>query len=268
MNIDDWLRETTVKFTSNKIDSARLDALLLLEHVLQTTRATVLAHPEMNLPATTLVKLDGARSQRLDGVPVAYIVNKKEFYGRDYLVNEHVLIPRPETETLIDIAKGLGFEAPRFLDVGTGSGCIAITLALEIPHCKVAATDISDDALAIAKQNAKSLGARVTFKNTDMLSGLSHGAFDVICANLPYVPDDLITSPEITKEPALALFSGKDGLNHYHRLFNAIADFDAHYVLTESLESQHEAITELAHAAGYRLKSIELLIQCFEKTTE
>ena len=267
MTIEDWLRETTATFTAKKVESARLDALLLLEHVLQTTRATLLAHPEMNLPATTLVKLNSARTQRLEGIPLAYIVNKKEFYGRDYLVNAHVLIPRPETESIIDLAKKLQFEVPRFLDIGTGSGCIAITLALEIPHSKVTATDISVEALEIAKQNAKSLGARITFKHTEMLSGLAHNAFDVICANLPYVPDDLITSPEITKEPTLALFSGKDGLNHYRRLFTALKDFDTQYVITESLKLQHQAITELAHTAGYRLTSTELLIQCFEKIT-
>jgi methylase of polypeptide subunit release factors len=101
-----------------------------------------------------------------------------------------------------------------------------------------------------------------------MLSGFDHKQFDIICANLPYVPEGLVTSPEITKEPELALFSGTDGLDHYRRLFGELTDLEAQYVLTESLDSQHEAIVQLAHAAGYRLKSTDILIQCFEKVTE
>ncbi len=265
MTIDGWLRETTDKFTASSIDSARLDALLLLEHVLQTTRATLLAHPEMALPATTLVKLDSTREQRLGGIPIAYIVNKKEFYGRDYLVNEHVLIPRPETENMIDMVKALNYEAPRVADIGTGSGCIAITLALEIPHSKVTATDVSKDALKIAELNAKTLGARVTFTISDLFTGFSGKKFDIICANLPYVPDGIITSTEITKEPATALFSGSDGLDHYRGLFRGVNALlhKPTYVLTESLESQHGEIEVLANNAGYGLTKTSILVQLY-----
>lgn len=264
MTIGEWLGETTGKFKENYIASARLDALVLLEFVLDTSRATLLAHPETPLPATTLVKLNAARTQRLDGVPTAYILHKKEFYGRDYIVDEHVLIPRPETEDMIDAVKKLCEDRPRtILDIGTGSGCIAITLSLEVPQSKVFATDISDDALKIAKLNAKSMGAQVTFKKTDLFIGLEHRTFDIVCANLPYVPDGLVTSAEITKEPALALFSGTDGLNHYRQLFERIQTIKPTYVLIESLESQHAELQKLAAKAGYQFVESRGLILIF-----
>lgn len=264
MTTSDWILETTERFTGTGNTSARLDTLLLLEYVLQTSRATLLAHPEIDLPATTLTKLNALRSQRLDGVPIAYILNKKEFYGRDYLVNEHVLIPRPDTEHMIDLVKSLNFEAPRILDMGTGSGCIAITLALEVPHSKITACDISDEALIIAKHNAKALGARVTFKYSDLFSALTGKQFDIICANLPYVPDGLVTSAEITKEPRLALFSGADGLDHYRQFFTQLSTHKPRYVFTEALESQHVALQTIAQTAGFSCTKTELLIQCFE----
>lgn len=265
MDVGEWLSDATEKLKVNNISTPRLDALLLLEYVLNSPRAIVLAHTDMALPATTLVKLNDALKQRLDGIPVAYIQNKKEFYGRDFIVNEHVLIPRPETESIIDTVKGLSLNAPRILDVGTGSGCIAITLALELPNCKVIATDISDGVLKLAKQNAKSLGAQVTFKNSDLLNNIDATKFDILCANLPYVPDGYITSKEITNEPKLALFSGKDGLDHYKKLFEQLNNLivKPRFVITESLETQHSSLTKLAQNAGYSLQKTDNLVQLF-----
>jgi len=265
MTIQEWISDTTKRLAKNGVPSARLDALVLLEHVLVTPRVTLLSHPETDLPATTLVKLDKALQQRLSGVPIAYIQNKKEFYGRDFIVNEHVLIPRPETESIIELVKGLGLDTPRILDIGTGSGCIAITLALELPHAKVFATDISADSFTIAKLNAKSFGAQVTFMQADLLAGFGAKKFDIMCANLPYVPDALITSKEITKEPASALFSGSDGLDHYVRFFTELSTLTnkPKYVVTESLTSQHIALKKLATNAGYKLVKTDTLVQLF-----
>lgn len=268
MTIQEWLDDATAKLESQKISSARLDSLVLLEYVLVTPRVTLLSHPETDLPATTLVKLNNALSLRLDGIPIAYITNKKEFYGREFLVNEHVLIPRPETESIIELVKNLRLEAPAIVDIGTGSGCIAITLALEIPDSSLIATDISSEALTVAKQNAKHLGAQVTFKQSDLFTGITGRSFDVVCANLPYVPEELITSPEITKEPGLALFSGADGLEHYRKFFVELAELSNHprHVVTESLESQHDDLEKLAKLAGYRLLKTDILCQLFEKS--
>jgi release factor glutamine methyltransferase len=265
MTIQEWLDDATDKLKKHKIPSARLDSLVLLEYVLVTPRVTLLSHPETDLPATTLVKLNAALAQRLDDIPVAYITNKKEFYGRDFLVNEHVLIPRPETERMIELVKNLAIEAPTIADIGTGSGCIAITLALEIPDSSVVATDISPDALIVAKNNAKHLGAQVTFKYSDLLEAVASRTFDVVCANLPYVPESLVSSPEITKEPANALFSGIDGLDHYHRLFIEAAEHadPPRYIVTEALESQHKVLKKLAALAGYQLLRTDILVQLF-----
>lgn len=267
MTIQEWLDDATDKLKKHKIPSARLDSLVLLEHVLITPRVTLLSHPETDLPATTLVKLNSALAQRLDNIPVAYITNKKEFYGRDFLVNEHVLIPRPETESMIELVNYLQLEAPNIIDIGTGSGCIAVTLALEIPDSTVVATDISTDALAVAKSNAKHLGAQVIFKQSDLFASVKNRAFDVVCANLPYVPSELVTSTEITKEPEQALFSGQDGLDHYRRFFIELAELSNHprYAIVESLESQHAEVKKLAALAGYQLIQTDILVQLFER---
>ena len=265
MTIADWLSDATLRLAKNGVATARLDSLLILEYVLVTLRVTLLSHPETDLPATTIVRLDSALQHRLNGVPIAYIQNKKEFYGREFIVDEHVLIPRPETESIIELVKSLPEEAPKILDIGTGSGCIAITLALEIPTAKVSACDISASALTVAKLNAKTLGAQVTFKESDLLAGYKTKHFDIICANLPYVPDGNITSVEITKEPSLALFSGADGLEHYRRLFIQIAESanKPKYIVTESLLSQHDALKKLAATMGYQLTKTDLLAQLF-----
>ena len=267
MTIQEWLVDATKKMTTAGIDSARLDSLLLLEHVLITPRVTLLSHPDIVLPATTLVKLDAVLKQRLDGIPIAYIQNKKEFYGREFLVNEHVLIPRPETESMIELVKELGLEAPRIADIGTGSGCIAITLSLELRDSIIVAVDISDEALAVAKNNAKHLGAQVTFRQSDLLAKIGHRRFDVICANLPYVPDNLVTSPEITKEPSLALFAGADGLDAYRRFFIELAELSnqPRYIIVEALESQHKTIQKLAKLVGYSLQKTDVLCQRYQK---
>jgi release factor glutamine methyltransferase len=267
MNVGEWLSEATEKLEQNNNATARLDALLLLEYVLNSPRAIVLAHADMALPATTLVKLNDALKQRLDGIPIAYLLHKKEFYGRDFIVNEHVLIPRPETENIIDIVKNISLATPRILDVGTGSGCIAITLALELPKCKVVATDISDDVLKLANQNAKNLGAQVTLKKSDLLKDIDTAKFHILCANLPYVPDGLVTSKEITNEPKLALFSGEDGLDHYKKLFEQLNNLTVkpRFVITESLEKQHSSLIKLAKKADYSLQKTDNLVQLFKK---
>ncbi len=263
MTINEWLEETIKKFADAGIDSARLDALLIIEHVLDTPRAIVLAHTNMTLPATTLVKLNILRNQRIERIPIAYLLNKKEFYGRDFIVNKDVLIPRPETENMIDIVKSLRLNLPKILDVGTGSGCIAVTLALEASGSKVTATDISEPALKLAKINAKTLGAQVTFKKTSLFEDFEKKKFDVVCANLPYVPDGIVTSKEITKEPSLALFSGKEGLDIYSKFFTEIDKITTYYLLIEALESQHSKLKKLALAAGFKFIEKRDLILLF-----
>lgn len=265
MKYETWLQAATQKLTDVGIDSARLDALLLLESATNYSRTHILAHPETPLQGPTLQWVDEWLERRLKREPMAYILGAKEFYGREFVVTPDILIPRPESEAFIDELHAISKDDPwKLLDVGTGSGILAITAKLEFPNWQVEACDISESALVVAQQNAKKLNADVQFFTSDLLSKATQN-YDVIIANLPYVPDSVITSQEITKEPALALFSGTDGLAHYRRFFAKLSGTSPTYVLSEALENQHEAINKLAKKAGYKLLSTNVLIQVFQK---
>lgn len=272
MQISSWLREASNSFQRAGIESAHLDALLLLEHYLKKSREWILAHEEEVIGDKLLSKLNKARDQRLNREPLAYITGEKEFYGRTFSVDENVLIPRPESEAIIELLKQILKQVQddtQIIDVGTGSGCLAITAKLELPEADVIATDISDEALKTASVNAKTLNARVEFIRSDLLESMPRSKFElansIILANLPYVPDGLITSEEITKEPGLALFSGSDGLNCYRKFWKQILELKnpPMAVITESLENQHEKLAQLAKSAGYKLKSTNGLAQLF-----
>ena len=161
------------------------------------------------------------------GEPIAYLIGSKEFFGRSFAVNREVLVPRPETEHLVEAAFALaGSLPPRplVLDLGTGSGCIAVTLALELPTSRVVATDASPAALAIARSNACSLGASVEFLAADWCSPLLLEAFDLVISNPPYLdPTDLV-QPEVARwEPALALWAGTRGMAAYEQILVQLA---------------------------------------------
>lgn len=212
-----------VRFAAEFAPSSR-EALLLLGHVLGVGEAELLTRPERAVPAAAAARFEALLARRLAGEPVAYLTGIKEFYGRPFAVDRRVLIPRPETEHLVEAALARAREAapepaapgrPRILDVGTGSGCLAVTLALELPGAEVAATDVSPAALAVAAANARRLGARtVRFAAADRCAGLDLGRFDLVVSNPPYVdPDDAAAlSPEITGfEPHRALFAAGRG---------------------------------------------------------
>lgn len=199
-------------------DEARRDASVLLRHVLGWTMAEWAAKSRDQAPEGIRARLEALARRRVSREPVAYITGSREFYGRDFRVTPAVLIPRPETELIID--EGLkilraGSEGIAVLDVGTGSGCLAITLALERPGASVTATDISADAITVARENARALGAdRVQFLQTS-LAPLNAGPFDIIVSNPPYVStrDRSTLAPDVRDfEPATALFGGDDGL--------------------------------------------------------
>jgi release factor glutamine methyltransferase len=262
-----WLQTVTQKLTDAGIDSARLDILLLLEAATGHDRAYILAHPEASFRGQALEQANGWLKRRLKREPIAYILGKKEFYGREFTLTPDVLIPRPESESFIDELHAISGETPgKVLDVGTGSGILAITTKLEFPNWQVEACDISKPALAVAQQNAKKLSAVVLFFESDLLQNVTKN-YDVVLANLPYVPNGVITSEEITKEPVLALFSGTDGLGHYRSFFEELATLNTtpKYVLTESLETQHKNLEVFARKSGYTLIKTNTLIQVFKK---
>lgn len=273
VTIADWLFETMDRLGKAGVDSPRRDALVLLEDSLGKDRAWVLAHPEfeLNVKGSAFLTLEKKIERRVKREPLAYIRGKAWFYGRFFEVNSDVMIPRPESEAFIQLLKEI-VEGSSFhiIDVGTGSGCLAITAELELLNATVSALDISPRALEIAKRNAQTLEAKVECIKSDLLSTVIDiiDSDIIILANLPYVPDGLITSPEIEQEPALALFSGNDGLDHYRRLWQQIASIKnkPQFVLTESLEKQHSSVEKLAISSGYTMKKAEQLTQLFVRT--
>lgn len=264
MTIQQFLTDNTKLLQMAGISTARLDVLVLLEDVLKRGRASLLAHAEDTIPEAKLALLNKYITQRKSHTPLAYIRGRAAFYGRDFAVNEHVLVPRPETESMIEILKTLSVSEPNIVDVGCGSGCIGISAALEIPGAKVTLLDIDKAALTVAKQNAMNLKADVAFVQNDLLEDFEQPV-DVILANLPYVPDEYPINEAAKHEPSLALFAGDDGLDLYRKLWEQIKNLDdqPEYVLTEALTSQHAALAHIAKAAGYTLEQTDGLVQLF-----
>jgi release factor glutamine methyltransferase len=263
MTIGNFLQQATKQLQVAGIGTARLDCLILLEDMLGHDRARILAHPEMTISDVDLATLNTYITQRKKHIPLAYIRGKASFYGRTFTVNKDVLVPRPETETLIDALHALPLQKPRLADIGTGSGCIGITAKLTIPDSTVFLYDINEAALRVAQKNAQQLGANVHTEQSDLLQGIAN-PFDVLLANLPYVPNDYAINQAATFEPKSALFSGTDGLNHYQRFWQQITNLSTKpaYILTESLPSQHGDMDQLAGAAGYKKYEDEDFIQC------
>lgn len=267
MTIADWLVPSMIKLRDVGVDSPRRDCLVLLEDTVQKDRAWVVAHPEHELDQKVIQELDSLIARRVNREPLAYIRGKAWFYGRFFEVNTNVLIPRPESENFIELLKEL--QPKKVIDIGTGSGALAITAKLELPNCEVIATDTSSLALEIAQKNAAIHTVKIQFVSGSLLEPINDEQLkdSVIVANLPYVPNNLITGPEITREPKEALFSGEDGLDHYTRFWQELEQMltKPTYILTESLESQHQALQKLAKTASYRLEKTSILIQQFCK---
>ena len=206
--------------------------------------------------------------------------SKVNFYGRDFIVTPDVLIPRPETEMMVDAMLNLAGKAylpgvkpaprvlpknPRILDVGTGSGCVAISLALELPEASVTACDISGTALKIAQKNAKALNTKVHFIQSDLLNNVS-GNFDVIVANLPYVDEnwDWIDKDALAREPAIALYAEDGGLALIKELINQASKRKVKYLILEADPCQHEKVIEYAIKNNYSLLETRGFILVFQ----
>jgi len=264
MDISQWLAAAQTALENSS--TARLDALVLLEDCLAMDRAQVLAHPETKLTASQIKTLRSQLSRRAKHEPLAYIRGVTEFYGRDFLIDHRVLEPRPESETIIELLKGLALPAkPQIVDVGTGSGALAITAKLELPQAEVSAVDIDPGCLEVAQKNAHKHAVQVTFHLSNLLEQI-HQPADVLLCNLPYVPDDFHINEAALHEPKLAIFGGASGLDLYLRLFEQIANagFKPAHILTESLPTQHHALAELARRHSYIQTKKEDFIQLFE----
>jgi release factor glutamine methyltransferase len=217
-------------FVENDVPSPRLNAELLLLFVLNRERAYFYAHPERELTSDEQYRYNEVIRERARGCPTQYITGHQEFWGLDLLVSPAVLIPRPETEhvveTVLELVKEYSFDGPgrlRMLDVGTGSGCIALALASELPHAETNACDISEEALEMAHTNAARLGLseKVLFRKSDLLSVYTGEKFDFVISNPPYVGEadaDKVQKQVRDFEPKIAVFSGREGMDIYRRL--------------------------------------------------
>lgn len=261
---------TWLEWAKTKIDPADAELIAVRSFAPEDTdRSWLVTHQNYPLPDDLerhFVPANQMVEERAQGKPLAYLLNQRNFYGRDFYVTDHVLIPRPESEAIIDLVKTLDLPAqPHIIDLGTGSGCLAITLALEIPQATIVGTDISRDALQTAEVNNNYLEGRVTLVASDLLSNIhpeEHGAFDVIVGNLPYVNPawEWLDFKTLVYEPQLALYpergTSENGLSAYHRLFDELAEYTktapVHNLILEADPCQHEGLINLAKSRHWQ----------------
>ncbi|HEX9735145.1 MAG TPA: peptide chain release factor N(5)-glutamine methyltransferase [Thermoanaerobaculia bacterium] len=227
MTVGEVLRDARGRLARASFKPSPREAALLLGNVLGRGEAALLARGDETVDAAARRRFEALLERRLRGEPVAYLLGEREFYGRPFRVDDRVLIPRPETEHLIEAVLALGLPlAPRVLDVGTGSGAIAVTVALEVPGARVVASDLSLGTLEVLAANARGHGVaeRVLPVLGDLTAALDLGGFDLVVANPPYVdPDEAVRlSPEVVAfEPHLALFAPGSGRSTIARLLAA-----------------------------------------------
>lgn len=237
---------------------ARLEARVLASFAWGVTPAWLIAHDTDALTAEQASTFDALLARRLAGEPIAYVTGVREFFGRPFMVTPDVLIPRPDTELLVERALAcLPPDRPAdVLDLGTGSGCVAITLALQRPEASVVAVDRSPAALTIAARNAAALGARVEFLESDWLAALAGRRFDIIVSNPPYVAatDPHLARGDVRFEPVSALAAGSDGLADLRRLVAAAPDHlrPGGRLLLEHGCDQASAVRALLETRGFR----------------
>jgi len=239
-------------------ERARRDADVLLMHTRKKSRAWLMAHGDELLSDELFLSYTELLERRRRGEPIQYITGETEFYGLPFRVTPEVLIPRPETEHLVEkvIELAARFEQPRIVDVGTGSGAIAVALVHKLQQASITAIDLSRSALAIERENAKRNEVDLRFLDGDLLAPVAGECFEIVVSNPPYVPsgDRATLSVEVREyEPALALFAGDDGLDVYCRLIPAAfgALVPGGYVALEIGYGQSKAITELLAKAGF-----------------
>jgi release factor glutamine methyltransferase len=275
VRILDVINKTTPYFEKHGIESARLNIELLLAHLLKKRRLDLYLEFERELDEPTLEKLREMVKRRVDGEPLQYIVGETEFCGLRFMVDKRVLIPRPETELLVETAterlKGEG--RTTLVDVGTGSGCIAVTLAVKLAGAEVYATDASAAALDVARANAKlhKVEKNIRFLQSDLLEKLPGGLqADAIVSNPPYVATgELAKLPKEVKdfEPVQALMAGEDGLEVYRRLIPAAKPFLAAtgFVALELGAGQRASVEQLFVKHGYTIEQIVKDLQGLER---
>jgi release factor glutamine methyltransferase len=274
LSIGEVLRRASQALDHAGVAEARREASSLLSHVIQKDRTFLISHAEDDLDGAEVRKFEAAIARRATGEPAQYITGVQDFYGRSFRVTPDVLIPRPETELLVEAALQVMNENPHVCDVGTGSGCIAVTLLCERADARAVGLDISEAALLIARENASALGVeeRVELQVSDCLAGLDPGTdqFDVIVSNPPYVSADALSGLQREvrdHEPVVALSPGADGLSVIRRLLKEAPDFirgDGHLVMEIGFD-QGERVRQLVDPHVWTLRDILPDLQCIPR---
>jgi release factor glutamine methyltransferase len=293
MTIDVWLRQATADLTAADVGTARLDALVLLEDRLGIDRTRILAEPTVTIDPKKIVELEKLLKRRAGHEPLAYIRGQAEFYGREFVLTQAVLQPRPESETMVDVLKLLvadgkllpattgshhadqhnaknSTQAVRLADVGAGSGALGITAKLELESLAEVSVDLLEidlRALKVAQINVDKYTTDAYVVRSDLLAQSTQD-YDGLLCNLPYVPDDYIVNKSALYEPKIALFGGSDGLDLYRKLFQQIKKLARQplFILTESLPMQHRTLRSIAKHSGYHLVQTDDFIQVYKSS--
>lgn len=270
MKLHEWTTEATVELAGVGIGTAKLDAELILSHTLKKSRTWLHAYRDEELSLRHKEIANSRLALRLDRVPLAYIIGHKEFYRRRFSVTPAVLIPRPESEAMIELllkrVTSKNTSSLRLVDVGTGSGCLGITAKLEQPSLDVTLVDVSSAALKVAAGNADALSAEVRALKSNLLSGYPFRP-DIVLANLPYVDPDWERSPETNHEPPKALFANDNGLALIYMLIEQCQQRlkTGGIVLLEADPRQHKAITDFTTRHDFTQHRTRDFILSFEK---
>ena len=265
MNIEEILKKEINNLKQNNIENSTLKAKILLANILNVKKEYLLIHSEEQVKQEDKIKYENCIKELIKGKPLQYITNKQEFMGLNFYVDENVLIPQPDTEILVEKAIEIAetTQKNKILDMCTGSGCIAISLAKKINNAQIIAVDISNNALNVANKNAinNNVENKIKFINSDMFNNIEE-KFDIIVSNPPYIETETINKLEIEvqNEPHLALDGGIDGLKFYKIIANNAFEYlnENGYLLLEIGYNQQESVTQLLQDTG-KYKNIETI---------
>lgn len=241
----------------NHLDSPQLDAEVLLSFIVKKNKSYLYTYPEKKLTAGQSNKFERLINKRVKHYSVAYLINKKEFYGFDFYVDERVLIPRPQTETIVETAIKLikKYKLKTVADIGTGSGCIAISLKKQIPNLKMYATDISKSALAVAKKNSRIHNTKIIFRHGNLIQPVKNIKLDLIITNLPYVDyQNYKKGKSIQHEPKQALLAKNKGLEFNQQLIHQLAGLTnkPQAIILEVEPTQTKALSQFIKKLKFR----------------
>ena len=251
MTIREALTKGMIILKSNNIETPKLKARLLLQYILKKDRQYLIVYDNKEIDKKEQWEYFVNIEKIANGVPLQHITHTQEFMKMDFFVNENVLIPRPDTEILVEEVINLAkkIDNPKILDLCTGSGAIAISISKNVPSAEVLAIDISEKALEVAKKNSQKLQAKVKFEKSNLFSNIGKMKFDIIVSNPPYIKktDIKLLSNEVQKEPEIALDGGYDGLDFYRKISNQAIDYlkFGSYLCFEIGYDQKEDVTEI-----------------------